>query len=162
MGLAGFALTGGVTYAEIIGDLAHVSGEAIELALAACGPRRLCLISDALPGAGTGCDVFHWHGRDHSVRGGAAWFAGEHGDRLAGSATGQLEAVRRLVAAGHVTVEEGLAMATEAPARALGLEGELGALVAGARADFLVIGRESLELSEVWLAGERISGNEPG
>ncbi len=162
MGLAGFALTGGVTYAEIIGDLTHVSGEAIELALAACGPRRLCLISDALPGAGTGCDVFHWHGRDHSVHGGAAWFAGECGDQLAGSATGQLEAVRRLVVGGHVTVEEGLAMATEAPARALGLEGELGALVAGARADFLVLGRESLELSEVWLAGERISGNEPG
>jgi len=157
VGLSGYALTGGVAYAELIGDLAHVSGEAIELALRACGPKALALISDALPGAGTGCDVFHWQGCDHIVRDGAAWFEGDHGQQLAGSATGQLEALRRLVQRGHVTVEEGLAMGTEAPARALGLEGELGLLAVGSRADLIVLAGPELALSEVWLGGERLA-----
>jgi len=156
VGLSGYALTGGVAYAELIGDLAHVSGEAIELALRACGPRTLALISDALPGAGTGCDVFHWQGCDHVVRRGAAWFEGEHGEQLAGSVTGQLEAVRELVKHGHVTIEEGLAMGTEAPARALGVEGDVGLLEVGLRADLIVLAGPKLTLEEVWLGGQRL------
>jgi N-acetylglucosamine-6-phosphate deacetylase len=139
-GLAGFALTGGVRWAEIIGDLCHVGPEAFELALAARGPRELCLVSDALPGAGTGCDVFHWCGRDHVVEDGAAWFETGTGSRaLAGSATGQLDQVRRLVRAGVVSLEDALTMATEAPARALGMEDEIGRLVVGARADLIAL-----------------------
>ncbi len=154
-GLTGFALTDGVRHAEIIGDLAHVDGAAIELALRALGPLDLCLVSDALPGAGTGCDVFHWRGRDHRVHDGAAYLEDDGEEALAGSATGQLEAVRRLVERGVTTVEEALTMAAEAPARALSLEDDLGRLVEGARADFLVLSN-GLALDEVWLAGERL------
>jgi N-acetylglucosamine-6-phosphate deacetylase len=156
LGLAGFALTAGVAHAEIIGDLAHVSGEAVDMALCARGPMELCLISDALPGAGTGCDVFHWNGRSHAVHEGAAWFDGGSGEQLAGSMTGQLEAVRGLVRRGFVTVEEGLAMASEAPARALGLEERLGVLRVGAHADLLVLEAENLGLQAVWVGGEAI------
>lgn len=148
VGLTGFALTAGVRSAEIIGDLCHVGPEAFALALVARGPRELCLVSDALPGAGTGCDVFHWCGRDHVVRDGAAYFEDADGPALAGSVTGQLEAVRRLVERGVVSLEEALVMAAEAPARTLGLEDELGRLVVGARADLIVLDRD-LRLLEV-------------
>lgn len=156
-GLAAFALAGGAAHAELIGDLAHVGEEAVRVAARALGPEALCLVSDALPGAGTGCDAFGWRGREHRVRDGAAWLEGPGGEALAGSATGQLEAVRRLVARGVLGAAEALAMATLAPARALGLEGEVGSLVPGARADLLVLG-DDLRLLAVWLAGAPVAG----
>lgn len=164
-GLVGFALADDALHAEIIGDLVHVAAEAIEVALAARGAQHLCLVSDALHVAGTGCDRFHAHGRDHVVRAGAVWFepataeVGEEGarePRLAGSSTGQLEAVRRLRAAGVLGTAEALTMASEAPARALGLEGELGRLVPGARADLLLLAARDLALEGVLLGGEAL------
>jgi N-acetylglucosamine-6-phosphate deacetylase len=158
-GLAGFALSGAALYAELIGDLVHVGPEAVALALAARGPGGLCLVSDALPGAGTGCEVFQWHGREHLVRDGAAWYRPPEGGepRLTGSALGQLEMVRRLVQRGVVGLAEALAMASETPARALGLEREIGRLAPGARADLILLDPLSLELREVRIQGRRVA-----
>jgi hypothetical protein len=117
-GLVGFALSDAALDCEIIGDLTHVAAEAIELALAARGPESLCLVSDALPGAGTGCDHFHWKGREHRVVRGAAWYRLMGDQLLAGSAMGQGEMVRKLVATGVASAAEVLTMATLAPARA--------------------------------------------
>jgi N-acetylglucosamine-6-phosphate deacetylase len=159
MGLAGFALTDGALFAEIIGDLAHVGAEAIELALRARSPRGLCLVSDALRGAGTGCDVFHSHGREHLVREGTAFYPSSDArgsPRLAGSAMSQLEMVRRLVQRGVVGLTDALTMASETPARALGLENELGALRPGLAADFLVLRGAALEIEAVYVSGMRL------
>jgi N-acetylglucosamine-6-phosphate deacetylase len=159
MGLAGFALTDAALFAEIIGDLVHVGPEAIELALRARGAGGLCLVSDALRGAGTGCERFHSHGREHLLREGAAWYppkAPGDAPRLAGSALSQLEMVRRLVSRGVLGLPEALAMASSTPARALGLEKELGELRQGLRADLLVLTGRELELSQVWVGGARV------
>lgn len=149
-GLAGFALSADALIAEIIGDLVHVGPEAFELALRARGPLGLALVSDALSGAGTGCDVFHSHGRRCVVRDGAI-FLDEPGGRgrLTGAAAPQLEAVRRLVKAGVTTPAQALTMASESPARALGIEAQRGRLAVGARAELIVLGGEGLELLEV-------------
>lgn len=149
-GLAGFALSGDALVAEIIGDLVHVGREAFELALRARGPLGLALVSDALRGAGTGCDVFHSHGLRCAVRDGAVFVDEPEGrGRLAGAAAPQLEAVRRLVKAGVATPAEALTMASESPARALGIEDRRGRLAVGARAELVVLGGEELELLEV-------------
>ena len=158
-GLAGFALTDRALHAEIIGDLAHVGAEAFELSLAARGPRGLCLVSDALRGAGTGCDVFDWHGREHVIRDGTTYYAPDAQRRepqLAGTAMAQLAMVRRLVARGVVGLADALTMACESPARALGLLGELGALAPGARADWIELTGPALELTSVHVGGARI------
>lgn len=159
VGLAGFALTDAALHAEIIGDLLHVGPEMFELALRARGPDGLCLVSDALQGAGTGCERFHSHGRDHVLRGGAAYYPPKtEGDepKLAGSAMSQLEMVRLLVSRGVVGLIEALTMASTTPARALGLEKELGALEVGLAADFLVLRGKELALEAVYVAGERV------
>jgi N-acetylglucosamine-6-phosphate deacetylase len=159
VGLAGFALTDAALYAEIIGDLVHVGPEAFELALRARGPGGLCLVSDALLGAGTGCDHFHSHGREHVLQGGAAYYPAQSPTQapvLAGSALSQLEMVRRLVTRGVVGLPEALTMASATPARALGLERDLGELGVGLRADFLVLRGKELALEEVWVAGEKL------
>jgi N-acetylglucosamine-6-phosphate deacetylase len=156
MGLAGIALTEDVLFAEIIGDLVHVEREAFELALAARGPSGLCLVSDALVGAGTGCDHFHSHGRDHLIQGGAAYYPPDESHpeaRLAGSALSQLEMVQRLCREGVLNPAEALTMASHTPARALGVEKDLGSLQLGARADLIVLGGAALDLQQVWVAG---------
>lgn len=156
VGLAGFSLIEKALTAEIIGDLAHVGAEAFELALAARGPAGLALVSDALRGAGTGCDVFHSHGRDHVVRDGTAYYP-PHGARaelqLAGTAMGQLDMLRRIVARGVVGIEDALTMASATPARSLGLERELGFLTPGARADLIVLRSTDLALQRVLVDG---------
>ena len=157
VGLAGFSLIERALVAEIIGDLVHVGGEAIELALAARGPSGLALVSDALRGAGTGCDVFHSHGRAHVIDDGTAYYPpgdGRPERQLAGTAMGQLDMVRRLVRRGVVGLEDALEMASATPARALGLERECGILAPGARADLIVLRGAELELVDVLVGGE--------
>ncbi|MBM3989405.1 MAG: amidohydrolase family protein [Planctomycetes bacterium] len=159
VGLAGFALLERALYAELIGDLVHVGGEAIEIALAARGPTGLALVSDALRGAGTGCDVFHSHGREHLIDDGTAYYppGPDRAERaLAGTAMGQLDMVRRLVKRGVVGLEDALAMASETPARALGLEREIGVLAPGARADLIVLRGPELALEDVLVGGESV------
>jgi N-acetylglucosamine-6-phosphate deacetylase len=156
VGLAGFALSSAALFAEIIGDLVHVGADAFELALAARGPEGLCLVSDAMSGAGTGCEVFHWHGRDHVIHGGTAYYPPKRpGDepQLAGTAMGQLDMVRLLVQRGVLDLAEALTLASATPARALGLEGEAGALTLGARADAIVLEPGTLRLTQVLLGG---------
>lgn len=160
-GLVGVALTAGELGVEIIGDLVHVGPEAFELALRARGVDGLCLVSDALAGAGTGCERFHAGGREHLAREGAFFHApGQVGGEptLAGSACSQLEMVRRLVGRGVLGVAEALALASSAPARALGLGGELGALRPGGPADLVVLRGPRLDLGEVWVGGRRAEG----
>lgn len=155
-GLVGAALTDDGVFAELIGDLVHVGPDAVELALRARGPLGVCLVSDALAGAGTGCDRFHAEGREHLHQGGAFFHAPTvegAAPTLAGSACSQLEMVRRLVASGAVGLADALTMASAAPARALGLETELGVLAVGARADLVVLRGAELALEDVLVGG---------
>jgi len=166
-GLATFALSEDALHAEIIGDLAHVSAESFRLALRARGARGLALVSDALWAAGSGCEVFHSHGRRCFVRDGAVWtrpfkpgtLDQEDSDAepiLTGASASQFEACGRLVAEGVASVAEVLTMAAETPARALGREDELGRLVQGARADLVVIDEQRWRLVDVWIGGSRV------
>ena len=155
-GLAGFALTDAALFAEIIGDLVHVGAEGFELALRARGTEGLCLVSDALSGAGTGCERFHSHGREHVVADGAAFYppsAEGAAPRLAGSASSQLEMVRKLVLRGVLALPDALAIASATPACALGLEKEIGALRIGLAADLIVLRGKGLELEQVFVGG---------
>lgn len=156
-GLAGIALTDDLVFAEIIGDLVHVEREAFEIALAARGPGGLCLVSDALAGAGTGCEVFHCAGREHLVIGGTAYYppvepGGE--PQLAGCASSQLDMLRKLTQAGVCNTAEALTMASTTPARALGLGDEMGVLVPGARADLIQLNPGELSLEACWVGGQ--------
>ena len=73
--------------------------------------------------------------------------------RLAGTAMGQLAMVRRLVGAGVVSLEEALTMGSATPARALGLDPELGNIAPGARADLIVLEADTLELEQALVGG---------
>ena len=164
IGLLGYALSSDALCAEIIGDLVHVGRDAVEMTLEMRGVEGLALVSDALEGAGTGCDVFECHGATHRIRDGAIWIDDESapgGSRLGGAATPQLGAVQRLVRAGVVSLPDALRMASETPARSLGLQDELGCLKVGARADLVVLDSD-LELREVLVGGKIFEAWHPG
>ena len=158
-GLATFALSDDAVVSEIIGDLVHVGADAFSLALRARGPRGLALVSDALEGAGTGCDVFESHGHRVVLDEGAFWIEDLDADgrplprTLTGAATSQLEAVRRLHARGVCSLEDALVMASETPARALGLQESLGRLHVGCWADCIILDAADLSLTDVRIAG---------
>jgi len=159
--LASFALAEDALVAEIIGDLVHVGPEAFRIAVRARGPLGLALVSDALKGANTRATEFESHGRRCRVQGGAIWLEPDDPAlpaRLTGAEACQLEAVRRLVRADVIPLAQALTMASESPARALGLERELGRLVQGARADLIALDLRTLDLREV-LVGGRAQAN---
>jgi len=73
---------------------------------------------------------------------------------LAGSASRMIALVRTMVMKVNVPLHEVIAMATENPARAIGLEGK-GCLKVGAHADLVVLSPE-LEVLRTFNGGEEI------
>ena len=64
-----------------------------------------------------------------------------------------LTEVKNVVSYG-LSLEDAITAATLAPARSVGLEGEIGSLAVGKRADFLLLSKD-LELKAVYVEGEQ-------
>ena len=75
-------------------------------------------------------------------------------ETLAGSSTNLLQEVRNLVSFG-IPLETALSAVTEAPARAVRLDHQIGSIAVGLQADLLLLTPE-LELSAVYIDGKRI------
>ncbi len=134
---------------ELICDGHHVAPAAVRTAWRAAG-ERLVLITDAIRASGMRSGTTELGGRTVTVEEGAARLVD---GTLAGSMLTMDAAVRGAVAAG-VPLEAALFAATTAPARYLGLA-ERGALVAGARADLVVLGPD-VRVRAVYLTGRPV------
>jgi len=152
-GLLEFALSEPRINCELIADGHHVSETLMEMLYRAKGPRGICLVSDATAGAGLPDQSrFSLFGRDCVVEGGACLLSDR--SALAGSASRMIDLVRTMVMKVNVPLHEVIAMATENPARAIGLEGK-GCLKVGAHADLVVLSPE-LEVLRTFNGGEEI------
>jgi N-acetylglucosamine-6-phosphate deacetylase len=151
-GVVGAALEDSRIYAGFIADGLHTHETSGRLAYQLKGARRLTLVSDAMPPAAGGPDVYKLNGRE--VRRRDLRLTLSDGT-LAGSVITLLDAVR--YAARHLgaSLEDALRMATSTPARLLRVEDRHGVLAPGARADFVHLG-EDLELRGVWFGGEAV------
>ena len=121
---------------ELIADSVHVHPDVLALALATVGPARTALITDALAAAGAADGHYPLGTLDVTVSGGIARVT-ETG-ALAGSTLTLARALRVAVADAGWSPADALTAATATPARALGLT-DRGALVAGARADLVLL-----------------------
>ena len=117
------------------------------------GPENVALVSDATPAAGLPPGRYRRGGLDAEIH--AEGFA-TAGEGLAGSVVPLLEAVRTAVREAGLSRETALRMASETPARAIGVEDRKGRLVAGADADWLLLG-DDLELRAVYRAGALVA-----
>jgi N-acetylglucosamine-6-phosphate deacetylase len=148
-GLVGAALADPAVVCGLVADGHHVHGAAMRAAINAKGAGGIALVSDAMPPAAGGPPVFSLQGR-RMRREGTRLI--DDFDTLAGGAITLLDAVRHVVGPLGLPLADALRMATSTPARLLGLDGCIGALGPGARAD-LVHFDDDLALRGVWLAG---------
>ena len=148
-GLVGTALADPAIVCGLIADGHHVHPTALRAAINAKGAGWIALTSDAMPPAAGGPPVFTLQGR-RMRRDGSRLI--DDFDTLAGGVVTLFDAVRYVVETLGLPLAEALRMATSTPARLLGLEGRIGAVAPGARADLVHLA-DDLTLRGVWLAG---------
>jgi N-acetylglucosamine-6-phosphate deacetylase len=148
-GPVGAALAERETFCGIIVDMHHVGATALKVALAAKGPERLMLVTDAMSTVGSDLESFELQGRIIYRREGRLTTAD---GTLAGSDLDMATAVRNTVRHVGVDLETALRMASGVPAAFLGLDGELGRIAPGYRAS-LVLLDEDLKVANSWIDG---------
>ncbi|MEK7853663.1 MAG: amidohydrolase family protein, partial [candidate division NC10 bacterium] len=156
-GAAGVALADRRVSVGLIPDGLHVHPTALALACRLKGPRATALTTDAISLAGcTGAQdagrVFTLGTQRVMLREGRAVTAE---GTLAGSLLTMDAALQRVVEYGAASVRDAARMASETPARILGLT-DRGRIVPGALAD-LVILEEDLTLHQVLLGGRPVA-----
>ncbi|MFC5181826.1 N-acetylglucosamine-6-phosphate deacetylase [Actinomadura harenae] len=136
-GPVGAALGDARVTVELINDGVHVEPEVVRLVFAAAG-GRVALITDAMGAAGMGDGSYRLGPMSVTVSGGRATL--EDGTSIAGSTITMAEAFRRAVEVAGIPLEDASRAASLVPARALGLDHEVGSLDVGKRADLVVLG----------------------
>jgi N-acetylglucosamine-6-phosphate deacetylase len=148
-GLVGAALLDERLFAGIICDGLHVDRASLRIAFRCKGRDRLMLVTDAMPLVGTSERQFMLLGRQISLR--ENRLTGPDGT-LAGAHLTMIEAVRNAVSLLEVPLADALVMASRTPAAFLGLEGELGRIAPGYRAD-LVAFNANFDVVGTWIGG---------
>lgn len=151
--IVGAALSAAKCFSGIIVDMVHVHAQNILLAHMVLGARALMLVTDAMSCVGTEAQEFELYGKKIAVKDGSCF---DQNGTLAGSALDMASAVRN--AHQHIGLPLGqcLQMASETPARFLGLESKIGALKIGLDADLVHLDNE-LHVKNVWLKGAPIN-----
>lgn len=135
-GLLGAAIVQPGVWCGLIADGNHVCPTMIDLLLRASRYEQgIFLVSDALAPLGLRDGVYPWDSRQIEVRKGTAWVRLDYhspveGGTLAGTTLPLLVGVQNLVKWGICDPEKAIALATEAPRKAIGLSQMLGKRVA--------------------------------
>lgn len=147
---------------EVIADGCHLPGELLAMAYRFIGPDRLALVTDAMRAAGqeTGESILGslTKGQRVVVEDGVAKMPDRRA--FAGSVCTADRLVRNMVRLAGATLPDAVKMATETPARILGLQGETGRVEPGRRAD-LVLFDEEISVKLVMVDGEIRYGAAP-
>jgi N-acetylglucosamine-6-phosphate deacetylase len=146
-GLVAAALASDVVCGLIVDGL-HVDPIMVRLAYRAKGWRQLALVTDAMMAAGVGDGVYQLGDQAVEVHASEARLAD---GTLAGSTLTLDQAVRNMIAFAGCQPAEAIAMASETPARLLGLARK-GRLTAGADADIIVLD-QALNVRQTWTRG---------
>ncbi len=150
-GLVGALFDSPDVYCGIIADGLHVNYANVRMAKRLKG-ERLILVTDATAPAGAAIDKFIFAGKTIYYRNGLCVDA--HGT-LSGSALTMIEAVQNSVEYCGIALDEALRMATLYPARAMGVEKQLGTVAAGKAANLTVFTRD-YQIIKTFVNGESV------
>jgi N-acetylglucosamine-6-phosphate deacetylase len=148
-GVVGAALESRESWCGIIADGHHVHPASLRIALAAIGPERLALVTDAMPTVGWDRKVFQLGGVRIMGQGGRLTTPD---GTLAGSNLDMAQAVRNAQSLMGVDEATAVRMASAVPAAILGLSGERGAILPGLWADLVLVDGEG-QVMETWVGG---------
>ncbi len=150
-GVVGAALVSTDATAELIADGIHVHPAVLRIAARAM-PTRVALVTDAMRACGLPDGTYKLYGYDVTVAEGAARLAN---GTLAGSVLTMSGAVRNMVELAGMPIESVLPLATEVPARILGVADRKGKLEPGYDADVVLL-NEKLGIDRVFARGEEL------
>ncbi|HEY4382954.1 MAG TPA: amidohydrolase family protein, partial [Ktedonobacteraceae bacterium] len=136
-GTVGAVLSCDEIYAQVIVDLIHLHPAVVKLLVRAKGVERTILITDAIRATGQPEGIYDLGGQSVTVKQGMVYLT--HGNSLAGSTLTMDQALRNVMGATNLPLLEALPMATSVPARSLGLDTELGAILPGYCADLVLL-----------------------
>ena len=106
--------------------------------------------TDAMPAVGAAQDSFTLQGKRIRVENGMCV---DDNGTLAGSALDMAASVRNCVEMLHLPLERAVRMASTYPAQFLGLDGEMGRIAPGYRANLVALDAR-LDVSHTWIDGE--------
>jgi N-acetylglucosamine-6-phosphate deacetylase len=133
----------------IIVDGFHVHPASLRIALAAKGPEKLVLVTDAMPPVGSDQTSFLLGDRIIRVEKGKC--VADDGT-LAGSSLDMATAVGNAARMLQLDLATAVGMATANPARALGIDGLTGTMRRGLRADLALLGPDG-HVTRTWISG---------
>ena len=133
-GVVGAAFDSGA-YVELISDGVHIHPCVIRGVFQLFGDDRVCLISDSMRACGVSDGRYELGGQTVTVKGSSATL---EGGVLAGSVTTLTDCMRKAVSFG-IPFESAVKAATINPAKSVRIDGEVGSLAIGKRADMLVL-----------------------
>jgi N-acetylglucosamine-6-phosphate deacetylase len=148
-GVVGAALESDSAWCGIIVDGFHVHPASLRIALAAKGPDKLVLVTDAMPTVGSDETSFSLGGRPIKLDSGR--LAADDGT-LAGSNLDMASAVVNAAQALQIDQASAIRLASLNPARALGIHGETGSIDPGLRADLALLGPDG-RVVQTWISG---------
>ncbi|WP_230876565.1 N-acetylglucosamine-6-phosphate deacetylase [Bacillus sp. SRB1LM] len=148
-GMAGAAMNLKDVFAEIICDGHHVHPAVANILMNARGRDQTVLVTDCMMAGGMPEGTYQLGEFAVEVKAGAARI---EGGSLAGSVLQLKDAVKNVVDWGIATPEEAIYMASTAPAKSIGMDGECGKIAKGYAADFIVLNPE-LKLMATYLDG---------
>ncbi|MDQ6601020.1 N-acetylglucosamine-6-phosphate deacetylase [Bacillus salipaludis] len=148
-GMVGAAMNLPEVFAEIICDGHHVDPVAANILMNARGRQETVMVTDCMMAGGMPEGRYQLGEFPVEVKNGAARL--ETGS-LAGSILQLKEAVKNVVDWGIAAPEEAIYMASTAPAKSIGIDGECGMIATGYAADFIVLTPE-MELIATYLDG---------
>jgi len=149
-GAAGAALADPDCWCGLIVDGQHVHPAVLKIALAAKRADRFMLVTDAMPSVGSDRDSFMLHGRRVHVKDGICV---DEAGTLAGSSIDMATSVRNCVQMLGLPLERAARMASTYPAQFLGLDGDMGRIAAGQRANLVALDAK-LQVRTTWIDGE--------
>ncbi|HEX7150129.1 MAG TPA: N-acetylglucosamine-6-phosphate deacetylase [Thermoanaerobaculia bacterium] len=151
-GVVGAAFTAIDATAELIADGVHVHPAVLRF-VALTMPHRVTLITDAMRACGLSEGNYHLYEYPITVADGAARLVD---GTLAGSVLTMSRAVQNMVELAGVPLDCVLPLATEVPARVLGVADRKGKLEVGYDADVVVL-TERFEVEHVWVRGRKLA-----
>ena len=152
-GIVGCAMTSQGIYAELIGDGLHVDPVVCETLVRAKGWEHVVLITDCLSCGGLPDGDYKIGELPIRLQNGQARL--KDGGNLAGSTLTLDRAVKNLASWGIVTAEQAIRMASEVPARSLGIGDRCGSILPGRTADLAIFDSE-LSLVETYVNGRLV------
>lgn len=142
-GPVGAALDKGA-YSEIICDGIHLSPEIVRIAYKCLGNKRLSLITDSVSSTGHKDGKYFLAGLNITVKDG---IARTDTGALAGSSLDMKTALENLMKFCGLPLETAVRCATLTPAEQVGIDGEVGSLDIGKRADVLLVSYDKEKLT---------------